>query len=216
MFQKGGLNSMQKREKTYTIEELEKMKIPIGRAKNLINHRFGKLIVLFRVKSENHQTAWACKCDCSNYCICITQDLEHGYKTSCAKCKEKRKNVIHWDLDSMNKYCKDNNINYQVLELKREKSKNGNQRLYSLLKCPNDNHEPYWTQWCLFVSGQRCKQCVCEKRGITLWNKETAYDYYMSNGLIMINKNDFRDVHTAVRCFDENNFIHTVSINSLN
>lgn len=45
--------------------------IEIGKAKNLINNRFGRLVVLYRCNPPNRiknktQTYWVCQCDCGN------------------------------------------------------------------------------------------------------------------------------------------------------
>lgn len=67
----------------YTYEELKKMEIPLGKAKDITGMKFGKLTTLFRVKNKGDRVAWACKCDCGNYKIGTAHDLQNGHVNSC-------------------------------------------------------------------------------------------------------------------------------------
>lgn len=40
--------------------------IPIGKAKNLMGQKFGRLTPLYRVKNQGHHTMWFCQCECGN------------------------------------------------------------------------------------------------------------------------------------------------------
>ncbi len=59
--------------------------IPVGKAKNLIGQKFGKLTVLYRVKTPNasKHAHWKCKCDCGTEIIVSATNLEEGHTTSC-------------------------------------------------------------------------------------------------------------------------------------
>lgn len=50
---------------------------------NLINSRFGKLIVLKEIKKEEKKIYWLCKCDCGNLNIVSTASLRSGHVRSC-------------------------------------------------------------------------------------------------------------------------------------
>ena len=57
--------------------------IPIGRAKDIIGERFGRLVVIGRTHNIKKDTAWLCKCDCGNYKIVRTTGLKSGDYVSC-------------------------------------------------------------------------------------------------------------------------------------
>ena len=50
---------------------------------NLLNERFGKLVVIDYAPNVGGLTAWKCKCDCGNECIAVTKRLRNGTKNSC-------------------------------------------------------------------------------------------------------------------------------------
>lgn len=52
---------------------------------NLVNRRFGKLLVVERSGSRAKRVLWRCQCDCGNSCTATTTDLTSGKTTSC-KC----------------------------------------------------------------------------------------------------------------------------------
>lgn len=55
----------------------------VGKGKNLVGMRFGKLTVIEKVGRVNHANLWHCKCDCGNEVDCYQQNLERGSSTSC-------------------------------------------------------------------------------------------------------------------------------------
>lgn len=57
--------------------------IPIGRAKDLSNWRFGKLTVLYRTEGPSKGTYWLCQCDCGEYCVVSASHLVSNHTTSC-------------------------------------------------------------------------------------------------------------------------------------
>ena len=64
------------------------VKIPIGRAKDLTNQRFGRLTVLYRTQNQGSRTCWVCQCDCGNYCVVTMSHLLDGHTTSCGCYKQ--------------------------------------------------------------------------------------------------------------------------------
>lgn len=80
-------------------------------------------------------------------------------------------NQNRWTLEKMQNYCNGLNIKYKILDMKWiEKSYQKQQ--WVLVKCPNENHEPYWTWWNHFKKGKRCKQCYLESRNFKEWTIE--------------------------------------------
>lgn len=54
-----------------------------GRKKNLINQRFGKLVVISFDHTKLNAAYWKCKCDCGNECITRGSTLRRGKTQSC-------------------------------------------------------------------------------------------------------------------------------------
>lgn len=62
----------------------------MGRALDLTNQRFGKLIALKKAPKQNDKyTRWICQCDCGNSTIVRTDYLRSGHTTSCGCEKNK-------------------------------------------------------------------------------------------------------------------------------
>lgn len=61
--------------------------IPVGRAEDIREQKFGNLTVLYRVVKPQHYkssgTYWKCQCDCGNFMIARTADLKNGRVKSC-------------------------------------------------------------------------------------------------------------------------------------
>ena len=69
-----------------------------GKVENLLNKRFGRLLVMSRASSKNKRSRWLCKCDCGNEKIAYSTDLLNGYTKSCgclAKYFRERGNPKH-------------------------------------------------------------------------------------------------------------------------
>ena len=68
-------------------------------AKNLIDQRFGKIVVVERLPmNAHHEAEWKCMCDCGNEHISTSYNLTHGATTKCKKCKIEliaQKNTTH-------------------------------------------------------------------------------------------------------------------------
>ena len=57
--------------------------IPLGRAKDLSQQRFGKLTAIYRTENKGKQTQWLCQCDCGKYCVVSMSHLISKHTTSC-------------------------------------------------------------------------------------------------------------------------------------
>ena len=59
--------------------------IPLGKAKDLTGQHFGKLVALFRVKTDkgSRKGAWLCQCECGNQKVVASLDLVSGNTRSC-------------------------------------------------------------------------------------------------------------------------------------
>jgi 5-methylcytosine-specific restriction endonuclease McrA len=77
------------------VEILEEYKIiPVGRAKNIIGERFGRLVVVARTENTNNDVWWLCKCDCGNMKVARTTSLRSGDVVSCG-CRRAELNTPH-------------------------------------------------------------------------------------------------------------------------
>ena len=82
----------------------------------------------------------------------------------CNGCYEKRygrKRVPrgYWNKDTMTKYLNENYVGYKLLDV-QEASTDGYLKVF--IKCPNNNHDPYWAYWTNIISGYTCSLCYLE------------------------------------------------------
>lgn len=129
---------------------------------------------------------------------------------------DKRMKRNGWNLETMNSFCVTNDgfEGYKVLDTKWVK-KSYQTQLWALIKCPNENHEPYLVCWNNFKKGWLCKQCFYENKEKVQWTKEMAYDYFDECGCKIININDWKNVDKTVWCYDKIGFKVKPSISSL-
>ena len=74
---------------------------------NLLGKRFGKLTVIERVGSNQHnQALWRCKCDCGTEKIIVGTNLSKGETNSCGCLKSKGE----WKIANL---LQENNIKFQ-------------------------------------------------------------------------------------------------------
>jgi very-short-patch-repair endonuclease len=83
---------------------------------------------------------------------------------ACNGCYEKkygRKRVPYgyWNKDTMAEYLNENYVGYKLLDVQEA---NTYGYLKVLIKCPNDNHSPYWAYWTNIISGYTCSLCYLE------------------------------------------------------
>lgn len=108
---------------------MEHDEIPIGRAENLKGQKFGKLTVLYRVKSPEHIKSkckpayWKCVCECGNTIITSSKSLKSNNIKSCGCIK-------NFKDETGNRYGK-------LLVLKRNGSKNGRPTWLCQCDCGN-------------------------------------------------------------------------------
>lgn len=56
-------------------------RIPVGKAEDLTNKKFGRLVPLYRVEAP--RTSWLCQCECGNKIIVSSRALKTGNTKSC-------------------------------------------------------------------------------------------------------------------------------------
>lgn len=60
------------------------------RAKNIIDQRFGELVVLSRGTYSGNNLRYNCHCDCGQECLISGQQLRNGATTSCPDCRSRK------------------------------------------------------------------------------------------------------------------------------
>lgn len=78
-----------------TLEEIQKQwpEIPLGKTRDIRNHKIGLLTILYRTTSaKNGQTQWVCKCDCGNYIVRNGSKMAEGKQISCG-CQKRYKTI---------------------------------------------------------------------------------------------------------------------------
>jgi very-short-patch-repair endonuclease len=119
-----------------------------------------------------------------------------------------------WNINTMNQYCIDNNIDYKILDIKQIDKKYQKQ-LWALVKCPNKNHKSYWVWWNNFIKGNRCKLCFYENNNKTLWTIEKVIEFYKNYGLDIIDINQWVDVDIPIDTIDDCGFKFKSSITNI-
>lgn len=71
----------------------------------------------------------------------------------------------NWTIDLIKEYLEVINSDYNVLDMERRLTYN-TPKLFTLMKCSNLNHKPYWVEWSSFLQGHRCKKCYDETPSI--------------------------------------------------
>lgn len=57
----------------------EFIRIPVGKAEDITNQKFGRLTALYRIKSNNNRTKWLCHCDCGKDIAVLATSLRTGH-----------------------------------------------------------------------------------------------------------------------------------------
>ena len=84
--------------------------IPVRRAKNLINQKFGKLTVICRIENKNstdRNSKWLARCECGNYILINAKSIREGRSISCGCFRSeylKESHIKHGDADNCRLY----------------------------------------------------------------------------------------------------------------
>jgi len=114
----------------------------MGKFKNLINKKFGKLTVIKMMtkRSKQNKIIWLCKCQCGHCTLVSGDQLATKHTTSCG-CK-KRKGKLHWNfkhgLSRTKTYARFKKLEHYGITLKdyRDMLKKQNYRC-AICKLPN-------------------------------------------------------------------------------
>ena len=149
------------------------------------------------------------ECKSGHHFIRTLNNLRRG-ATSCPFCNGITP-ISYWNMDTCQKWLNENKSGYTILDLKLQDSK-----LKVKLQCPNNNHDPYWTDWNhIRHGGTGCKLCYYEKENKTDWTLENAKNYLLLNGYTMLDESGYTSSHNPVYCKDKDGFIYQVRIHFL-
>lgn len=171
----------------YSLEQLEKIKIPYGKSEDITGKKFGNLTVLFRVDPPNisstqkRKSFLACQCDCGNYVIARKDRMIEGNNNNCG-CKNK--NILRFEGKRFG----------QLVVLEQEKDKHVNRQKWWKCKC--DCGKIISVNSNKLMAGQKsCYDCMIDKifsphKDGTLNNKKfgmltALYENGRKGGLIM-------------------------------
>lgn len=102
--------------------------IPVGKAKDLRGQKFGRLTVLYRVKSTSINARWKCRCDCGNLTE-VNGNFLTGNRTKSCGCLGGK--FIDITGEKFNKLT--------VIELDKTKPCSHSSRVYWICKCDCGN-----------------------------------------------------------------------------
>lgn len=162
--------------------------IPVGKAKNIIGKRYGRLVVQCRVAAPSHITVkkphsfWLCECDCGNTCIISVDNLNGGNTSSCG-CISKEKASERFGINELgNKYG-------HLTVIKKDESAKF-RRLHWLCQCDCGNPDLQSVDGTLLRNGNviQCSLCAPRSKG-----EEKIRDILFANNIPFIQEKTFED-----------------------
>ena len=103
----------------------------------------------------------------------------------------------YWNKGTMSKYLIENYPGYKLLDIERTTDNHGVNCLKALIKCSNENHDPYWAYWTNILSGYKCFQCSLEETASSGERAaEKIFKQYNINFIPQKRFDDCRDVYT--------------------
>lgn len=117
----------------------------------------------------------------------------------------------YWNMDTCREHLTKEMPGYKILDLKRE-----NHELRVLIKCPVENHPPYWTSWTHIAHEKTiCRQCYYDNTNKQDWTLDNAKRFLQENGYEMLDENEYISSHQYVYCRDKIGFIYKIRIHNL-
>lgn len=150
------------------------------------------------------------QCNCTRTFITTFDAFKNKNKRQCNECSKLK---IRITLDDVKLHINQYAVGYTVLDIKVK-----NQKSYIFIKCPIEEHKPYWVSWEKFKRGQRCQKCYYNKRlnKPDKWDKENIVNLLNENNLTIIDDNyEFNNAKKKIKCINNDGYIVDVLINSL-
>jgi len=104
--------------------------------------------------------------ECGYECSVRISNLSR-FGFSCNGCYEnkyghKRVPYGYWNKNTMQQYLEEHYYGYKLLDIQTPNNDDC-KYLKALIKCPNENHQPYWSYWTNILSGYQCLSCYIEE-----------------------------------------------------
>lgn len=165
--------------KTKSCGCLQKEKTSQANSNNLIGKRYGNLVVISQEKSKNQRTYWKCKCDCGNYTVKCSRDLQAGDTNSCgclvSKGEAKIRSILNnLSFDFKEQYTFKNFTTIENIPFRFDFAIFKNNQLYCLIEYDGIQHFKTGDGWNNEESLKRnkyndnLKNQYCEKNNIVL------------------------------------------------
>lgn len=162
--------------------------IPVGKAKNIIGQKYGRLTVKYRVSTPSQITAkkphsfWFCECECGGSCIVSVDRLNSGNTSSCG-CLSREKASERFGINEIgNKYG-------SLTVIERDKSKNVG-HIHWLCQCECGNPELESIDGTLLRNGVKTQCSLCSPRSK---GEEKIRDILIQNNIPFIQEKMFED-----------------------
>lgn len=161
--------------------------IPVGRAKNIIGQKYGRLTVLYRtlppntVKAKKPHSHWKCQCDCGNTCIVSIDRLNSGMTKSCG-CLSREKASERFSNITGQKFG-------HLTAITRDNTKPAG-RVYWLCKCDCGNPNLESIDGVRLRNGDKtqCSLCMPRSKG-----EEKIKDLLLKNNIPFVQEKSFED-----------------------
>lgn len=119
--------------------------------------------------------------------------------------------VGYWNKETCQEWLNENMKGYIILDTKRE---NNELRIY--IKCPNKNHEPYWTSWAHIKNEKTgCRECYYESEKKINWTLDKVKSKLNEIGLFIVNEADYVSTSKRFAVKDYYGFIYMITMHNV-
>lgn len=117
----------------------------------------------------------------------------------------------YWDKETCQEWLDQNMKGYKIIDTKRDR---GELRVF--IKCPNKDHNPYWTSW-MHIKNERtgCKECYYKSENKINWNVDKVKAKLNEIGLSILNDSDYVSTHARFAAKDSLGFIYMVTMHNI-
>ena len=156
------------------------------KAINLVGQKFGRLLVIERLRNEQNQLVWKCQCDCGNIVIVRGDSLRSGHTQSCG-CLQKERASEANTIDLVGqKFGK-----LTVVKETSRRDTSGNRYWLCNCDCGTKNHEVSGHHLkngrivscgCVLSKGEEKIANILSNNNIDFKREYIIHDFYLSTG----------------------------------
>ena len=159
------------------------VEIPLGKARDLSQQKFGYLTPLYRTENASGKTAWVCQCDCGEIMVATADHLLRGHTQSCGCLQRQRTSEANSLKIQYEKFGKLTPIS----KIEPPRRSNGDRCIYWLCECDCGNLTI--TQATYLKSGHT-QSCGCIK---SIGEMNIA-DILRKNNILFVREYSFNDL----------------------